>query len=67
MPILKLSCAKHPSAEQRARLIRRLTTVVVEELDVPAEVVNVLIENIDPAHWGVAGVGLDVKFGTGKS
>jgi len=59
MPILRLSCAKHPTPPQRARLIHRLTTTVVEELQVPAEAVNVLIECIDPADWGVGGRGLD--------
>lgn len=63
MPILRLSCAKHPTSSQRTRLIERLTTAVVEELQVPAEAVNVLIECIEPADWGVGGRGLDAVFG----
>jgi 4-oxalocrotonate tautomerase family enzyme len=62
MPILRLSCAKHPTPEQRTRLIHRLTATVVEELQVPAEAINVLIECIDPADWGVGGRGLDAVF-----
>lgn len=66
MPILKLSCAKHPTPAQRTRLIQRLTAVVLEELQVPADAVNVLIERIDPGDWGVGGRGLDVEFAERK-
>lgn len=63
MPILKLSCAKHPADQQaRDRLIRRLTDVLIEELRVPPESVNVLIEQVDPQFWGVAGESLRVRF-----
>lgn len=62
MPILKLSCAIHPTPAQRTRLHERLTAVVVEELGVPAAVVNVLIEQVDPANWAVGGRGLDELF-----
>lgn len=62
MPIVKLSCAKPPTPEQRKRLLQRLTATVVEELEVPAAAVNVIIEHIDPAHWAVGGRGLDELF-----
>jgi len=62
VPILKLSCAKHPDAQARDRLIRRLTDVLIEELGVPPESVNVLIELVDPQYWGVAGESLRTKF-----
>lgn len=62
MPLITLACAKHPTAEQRKRLIERLTSTVVEELGVPIASVNVLIDEIRPSHWGVGGVGLDEVF-----
>jgi len=62
VPILKLSCAKHPDAQARDRLIQRLTDVLIEELQVPPESVNVLIELVDPQYWGVAGESLRTKF-----
>jgi len=63
MPILKLSCAKHPAdIETKERLIQRLTQVVIEELQVPPASVNVLIELVDPAYWGVAGENLKSVF-----
>ena len=62
MPIVRLSCAKHPTPQQRKRLVQRLTDAVVQELEVPAAVVNVIIEPIDPAHWAVGGRGLDELF-----
>ncbi|RJG02622.1 tautomerase family protein [Noviherbaspirillum sedimenti] len=62
MPLLRLACAKHPTPEQRKRLIQRLTSTIVEELGVPVSSVNVLIEEVPPSHWGVGGVGLDEIF-----
>jgi len=62
MPILKLSCAKHPDPAASERLIQRLTQVLIEELDVPPSSVNVLIELVDPQYWGVAGENLRTTF-----
>lgn len=62
MPILKLSCAKHPDPQARERLIKRLSEVLIEELQVPPSSVNVLIELVDPAYWGVGGESLRNVF-----
>lgn len=59
MPIVRLTCAKHPAAEQRTTLIKRLTAVIEEELAVPLDSINVIIEPIDPADWGVGGNSLE--------
>ena len=55
MPILKISTVLNTSPEMRQRLIQRLTDVVTEEMNVPPQTVNILIEHVDATCWGVAG------------
>lgn len=62
MPHVTVAYAGKPDPERKAKLIRDITDVVVRDLDVPPSAVNVILQPIDPQHWGVAGVGLDVIF-----
>lgn len=62
MPILKLSTAINPDKEIVERLVSRLTQVVVEEMQVPLQTVNVLIEHVEAERWGVGGETLKQIF-----
>lgn len=48
MPLVRIAFARHPNAEQKARIQARVTQVIVEELGVAPEVVAVLLENVAP-------------------
>lgn len=67
MPLVRIAFARHPDAEQKARIQSRVTEVIVEELGVPPEVVAVLIENVDPTDWSVGGTNLAARFAAQKA
>lgn len=67
MPILKLSSVAQIDIETTQRLIKRLTELVIAELNVPPQSVNVLIESIDPHSWGVGGQSLKTIVEQGRS
>ena len=46
----------HTSSEKKAEIIAGVTELLVETLDKRAEDVVVLIEEIDPDHWGQGGI-----------
>lgn len=62
MPILKLSSVMSPDAQTIERLVSRLTQVLVEEMQVPLQSVNVLIEHVEAERWGVGGETLKQIF-----
>jgi 4-oxalocrotonate tautomerase len=45
--------------QTKKELIRRLTAAVTETLAVPPEQVRVLLNEVAPEHWGVAGLPID--------
>ena len=55
MPIVQVQFVAGPSRDQKRRLLTRISDAVVEELDVPASVVNVVLQEIDEDDWAVAG------------
>jgi len=55
MPIVQVQFVAGPTREQKRRLLTRVTDAVVEELDVPASVVNVVLQEIHEDDWAAAG------------
>jgi 4-oxalocrotonate tautomerase len=59
MPVLQVQMLSGRSAETKKMLIKNLTQVVMNDLQVPADSVRVLIQEIDPDHWGVGGLPIE--------
>ena len=55
MPIVQVNMLKGRSDEQKRQVARGITRVMVECTGVAASAVRVLIQEIEPAHWFVAG------------
>jgi 4-oxalocrotonate tautomerase len=55
VPIVQIQLLPGRSAERKRALIQRVTAAVVESLDVRAEQVRVILTEVPPEHWGVAG------------
>ena len=59
MPYVKVEIAKGiATVDQKRAVIRRMTEVLVEELDRNPEYVFVVIDEIDTENWGRKGVTL---------
>jgi 4-oxalocrotonate tautomerase len=56
MPLVQVSLIEGRSAEVVEQLIAEMTDTVVRVLDAPRESVRVILYDIPPEHWGVAGV-----------
>ena len=61
MAVLTLTIFEGRSAERKARLIEALTDAVVNELPAKPEHVRVIINEVPPANYGVAGKTIDFK------
>lgn len=55
MPIVRVELLEGRSAEAKAALIRRITEAVVETLGSQPDQVRVLLHELPPENWGVAG------------
>lgn len=55
MPLVQINIVEGRSPEKKERLIREVTDVVAEVLEAPVENVRVLIQEMQPEHWGIAG------------
>lgn len=56
MPIANIQIVKGRSLADRQKLIARVTEAIVDSLDVDPPTVRVLLTEIDPDNWGVAGI-----------
>jgi 4-oxalocrotonate tautomerase len=56
MPIVSVSLLEGRPPEKLEALIADLTATVVGTLGVPADSVRVVLTEVPPSHWGVAGV-----------
>ena len=56
MPLVQISMLTGRTAEQKRALLRDVTDAVVRNCKVAPEQVRVLIAEIAPEHWAVAGV-----------
>ncbi|MDR7077308.1 4-oxalocrotonate tautomerase [Neobacillus niacini] len=55
MPFIQVNILKGRSPEKKERLIREMTDLVSEVLDAPVQSIRVMINELDPEHWGIAG------------
>lgn len=56
MPIIEVNMLTGRTADQKRRLIKELSLLVSEILEVPNEKVRVIIREVPPEHWGIGGV-----------
>lgn len=56
MPIITVKLLKGRSVEQKHGVIRGITETVCEHLAVRPEQVRVILEEMEPDHYGIAGV-----------
>ena len=56
MPLIVVKMLEGRSVEQKRRLVRELTDVVVKFTGAPEEQVDVLIEDYPKENWAKAGV-----------
>lgn len=55
MPFIQVNILKGRSPEKKERLIREMTDLVSDVLDAPVQSVRVMINELEPEHWGIAG------------
>jgi 4-oxalocrotonate tautomerase len=56
MPIVQIDMLEGRDVEKKRRLIRMVTDAVCEALEARPESVRVIIREIAPDHYGIAGV-----------
>ncbi|MBW0113762.1 tautomerase family protein [Pseudonocardia abyssalis] len=55
MPIIAVTHASPLTPEQVEELVATLTDAYVSVAQAKAETVHVLVDRVDPQHWGVGG------------
>ncbi|OLO26681.1 4-oxalocrotonate tautomerase [Alkalihalophilus pseudofirmus] len=55
MPFIQVNILRGRSPEQKEKLIREMTNVAMDVLDAPEQAVRVMIQELEPEHWGIAG------------
>ena len=55
MPFIQINIVKGRSPEKKERLIREVSDLVSEVLEAPIQSVRVMINELEPEHWGIAG------------
>jgi len=63
MPIVNIKIAKGRSIEQKKKLVKDITDVVVKDLDLRPEWVTVLIDEYDRENWASGGELHSEKYG----
>ncbi len=61
MPIVQISMIAGRTPEKKEQLIKKVTGAIVEALQVPADVVHIVIHDIPKENIGDAGVPLSKK------
>lgn len=55
MPIIQIQLLEGRSVNQIKEIVSSVTNAVVETAQVPAENVRVIVTEVAPTHWAVAG------------
>ncbi|AXF56780.1 2-hydroxymuconate tautomerase [Salicibibacter kimchii] len=55
MPFIQINILEGRSAEKKEQLIKEITATASEVMDSPVQNVRVLINELKPEHWGIAG------------
>ncbi|PAQ16144.1 4-oxalocrotonate tautomerase [Bacillaceae bacterium SAOS 7] len=55
MPFIQVNILQGRPPEKKERLIEEVTWKVAEILECPQETIRVMINEMPPEHWGIAG------------
>lgn len=55
MPFIQINILKGRSPEKKEKLIHDVSDLVSKVLEAPVENVRVMINELEPEHWGIAG------------
>jgi 4-oxalocrotonate tautomerase len=55
MPVIKIDIWEGRTEEQKEKLIKALTEVVVTTLEIPKEHITVIINDVPKTNWGLKG------------
>ena len=55
MPFIQVNILRGRSPEKKERLIREVTDVVSDVLEAPVQSIRIMINEVEPEHWGIAG------------
>ncbi|ALG66612.1 4-oxalocrotonate tautomerase [Beggiatoa leptomitoformis] len=55
MPLMHIYILEGRSDEKKAQLIKEVTRVASETLEVPADRVRVVLQEVPKNHWGIGG------------
>lgn len=55
MPFIQINLIEGRSPEKKEQLIKEVSLLVSEIIDAPLETVRVMINEMPPEHWGIAG------------
>ena len=61
MPLIQVNILEGRTLEQKEELIRKMTDLASEVLNSPVTAVRVMINEMEPGHWGIAGESVRVK------
>jgi 4-oxalocrotonate tautomerase len=61
MPYVNIKITPQATAEQKARLIKGVTDLLVEVLDKNPATTVVTIDELEPDNWGIAGESVTVR------
>lgn len=55
MPIVEITMIEGRTPEAKRRLIAKVTDAIVEAVDAPRESIRIILREVPPMHFGVAG------------
>jgi 4-oxalocrotonate tautomerase len=55
MPFIQITILKGRSPEKKEQLIHDVSNLVSNVLEAPIQNVRVMIQELEPEHWGIAG------------
>jgi 4-oxalocrotonate tautomerase len=56
MPIVTINMLKRKDKNKKKELIKNVTDAVTETLEIPAETVRVILNEMEDEHYGIAGL-----------
>jgi 4-oxalocrotonate tautomerase len=66
MPFIQINILKGRSPEKKERLIEEVSKVTANVLEAPIQNVRVMIQELEPEHWGIAGESVKKRNGGSK-
>ena len=56
MPIVTINMLEGRDKNKKRELIRNVTNTIIETLEIPAETVRVILNEMEDDHYGIAGL-----------